>query len=650
MIKKRVYWNLACLAAITIFLGGIFVSNDMQAQEKVEKEYVQILPEVAEGALPQVTVKPLTFNVKRKTGEIPLEITPAGFWKSRKVLAEAGYDLFEFDIEAPSQSVVVGEPNMPIKVIEIDIPPNAELDKITLEPELLKVEENVTLIPNQEPLPVGIQEFILTEQKLVMDSELYKQEERYPGKFYEVITTDYYGDRKVVIIKTFPAQYIPGQKKVEFYRLKGSLKFKAEKIIKAKGTQDVLSDADKMLGTKVLNLPDAQTWERYKRIPPKEYFYKFEKMKFYKKIKTARIFPVPCMIITADLFYCPAKELAAHHTAKGIRTRVVRWRKIEQSIAGVDGPDKIRNFIKMAYYRLRTRHIILFGDVCNDPFKVISVPVRMAVDPAPYGSVDDGWIPCDYYYACLDGDWDGNNNGKYGEIADKPDLMPEICVGRIPTNNLDDAYKIVNCIKKYETSPPKKKGALLAANDLGWGCHEITFKENTYLPLVKGCPYKFVRRLYQKWNNLSLSTFASVINKGIDFIQYYGHGSPTSCQLMTAAQVKSTLKHTPSYPVMFALSCSTSRYDNQECFGEAWVECSVASSYIGSVRVAYGSLSTGEGLDIRFIKNFCKLLRTGCALDRAKYQLFKDYGWNTTTIKTILEFTLFGDPIMKHVN
>jgi hypothetical protein len=109
------------------------------------------------------------------------------------------------------------------------------------------------------------------------------------------------------------------------------------------------------------------------------------------------------------------------------------------------------------------------------------------------------------------------------------------------------------------------------------------------------------------------------------------------------------LKMTPSWPVVFALSCSTSRYDNKECFGEAWLEELKASAYVGSTRVAYGSLSTGEGLDIRFLNYFRVLRRAGASLDIAKYSLFKSYGWDRFTLKTILEFTLFGDAYMLHM-
>ena len=619
--------------------------------EGVEKEYVALVPDVEVGAIPKVIARPLKFDEEAGIGEIPLEIVPAGFWKSRTALREVDYDRFEFDLEAPSHLVEVGEPNVPIQVLEVDIPPNAELDEVALKPELLKTLENVNLVPVQESPPIVAPQLLFEKETVTVNVELYKQEAPYPGKFHEVTTVGYFGGRKTVILKAFPVQFSPAAKKASFYKLTGTLKFKAKSIPKRDEDREVLGPAEKALGLSPLTLEDARQWEEHKRTIGSELLEQFKAMGFHARIEKEALSTIPCVIVTADLFYCPARELAAHHTRKGVSTAVVRARAIEKAIGGKDAPDKIRNFIRILHRHYRTRWIILFGDVVSGgsaPY--VHVPTRMAVDPDPYGGVDDGWIPCDYYYACLDGTWDANSNGKYGELADKPDLLPEVYVGRIPTNDFDDAYHVVRAIARYENTPPKPKGSLLAANDLGWGCHEITFKEKTVLPLVRRCGWPAVTRQYQKWNNLSVSTFAKAVNGGVDFIEYYGHGSPDATQLMTMAQVHSLLKPTPSYPVVFALSCSTSRYDGQECFGEAWVEGVKASGYVGSTRVAYGLYPhTGEGLDIRFIKNYCALRQTGQALGLAKYQLFKAYGWQPRTVKTVLEFTLFGDPVMKHV-
>ncbi|MCK4764844.1 MAG: hypothetical protein KAW12_21780 [Candidatus Aminicenantes bacterium] len=645
-----------CLRFVTILLivGGLmlfqFQAEAQKAKLKVaKKKYVPIVSGAKEGALAKIKVSASSFKAAAKEGRIPLEVTPSGFWQSKKSLAQKNYDFFEFDVKAPVHLAKVGEPSVPVEVIEVDIPANAKLAKVILKKTLLKTIKNVSLTPAQKPLPVGADKFILAKPKVALSQKVYSQKTAYPGKFYEVVTTGFYGDRKVVILKLFPMQYYPAAKKAEFYKLTGAIKFKATKVTKARTKRELLTKTQKAAGLKVRNLADAGQWEGYKRTVTKKLTANAKKLHTQEMLKALPTV-IPCVVICADLFYYPGRDLAAHHTAKGYRSIAVRNSSIQRYISGRDSADKIRNYLRYLYRNYRTRWIILFGDVCTTRCcSLTSVPTRFVKDPAPYGSVDDGKIPCDFYFSCLDGTWDANNNRVYGEIVDRPDLLPEMYVGRLPVNNLDDAMRVVSAIRKYENSPPTKKGALLAANDLGWGGHEVTFKDRTYLPLIRQCRYPTVHRQYQRLGTLSLTSFANVVNRGIDFIQYYGHGSPSGTQLMSMSQVNTKINYTRSFPVQFALSCSTSRYDNRECYGEAWFEKRKVSAYIGSTRVAYGSLSTGEGLDIRFIKYFCPTRRTGISLDYAKYNLFSAYGWNAYTIKTIYEFTLFGDPLMLHV-
>lgn len=634
---------MAIAVVILLTCANIF------AQEQVEKEYVPILPDQKV----QVRIAPLVLDVTAQAGEMPLEISPIGFWKSQRTLAKEEYDFIELDIEAPSHTTEVGKPMIPTTVIEIDIPVTADVKGVVLRPQVLMTIEDVTIPPMQEPLPLVEDELIFEVEVLTKNEELYKSEKAFPGKYYEIIGTEYYGGRKLLLIKTFPVQYYPALKKLEFCKLTGKVELAVQQDPKTGAKRDVLGPLGKEAGLPLYNPGDAESWAEYEREIGKGLLEEFRALEQDTEPLAepgALALPrIPYVIICADLFYYPARDLAAYYSGKGVRTIAVRSKLIERYISGKDAPDKIRNYLRVLYKNYKTRWVTLFGDVGSDPMKVYTVPTRMAVDPAPYGSIDDGKIPCDYYYACLDGTWDSNRNRRYAELADKPDLLPELFVGRIPTQDLDEALWIVARIKSYQNNPPARRGALLAANDLGWGCHEIGFKENTIRPLLPRSSYPTVWRLYQKWNNLSLSTFANVFNNGVDLVEYYGHGSPTSTQLMSAAQVATALQWKPSWPVVFALSCSTSRYDNRECFGEAWVEKGKASAYIGSTRVAYGSLSTGEGLDIRFLNYFRILRRAGSSLDIAKYSLFKSYGWNKYTLKTILEFTLFGDAYMLHM-
>jgi hypothetical protein len=99
---------------------------------------------------------------------------------------------------------------------------------------------------------------------------------------------------------------------------------------------------------------------------------------------------------------------------------------------GRDLAERIREMIRY-YHRLGVKWVLLVGD-----FDVI--PVRYAKINAYYQYGNE--IPTDLYYADLDGDWDSNGNGVFGEVADNPDLIADVFVGRLPINDefVFDAY------------------------------------------------------------------------------------------------------------------------------------------------------------------------------------------------------------------
>ncbi|KYK33806.1 MAG: hypothetical protein AYK19_12995 [Theionarchaea archaeon DG-70-1] len=85
-----------------------------------------------------------------------------------------------------------------------------------------------------------------------------------------------------------------------------------------------------------------------------------------------------------------------------------------------------------------------------------SVPARYAKVHLTHDLYDEFAQPSDFYYACLDGTWNGNYNDIYGEInddqwpADPLDLRPEASVGRLPAETITDADTMVGKIKEYE--------------------------------------------------------------------------------------------------------------------------------------------------------------------------------------------------------
>jgi len=93
--------------------------------------------------------------------------------------------------------------------------------------------------------------------------------------------------------------------------------------------------------------------------------------------------------------------------------------------SGRDLAERLREMIKY-YHRLGVKWVLLVGD-----FDLI--PVRYAKLNAYYQYGNE--IPTDLYYSDLDGDWDSNGNGIFGEVADNPDLIADVFVGRLPTND-----------------------------------------------------------------------------------------------------------------------------------------------------------------------------------------------------------------------
>jgi len=113
--------------------------------------------------------------------------------------------------------------------------------------------------------------------------------------------------------------------------------------------------------------------------------------------------------------------------------------------AGADGPERIRMFLRDAYLHLGLTWALIGADPSL-------IPVRYARTWAyvPTGNGTD--IATDYYYACLEGNWDRDGDGVFGEskalgnAGDYSDLTPEIEVGRVSARS---AAEVNDFLEKY---------------------------------------------------------------------------------------------------------------------------------------------------------------------------------------------------------
>ncbi len=150
------------------------------------------------------------------------------------------------------------------------------------------------------------------------------------------------------------------------------------------------------------------------------------------------------LIITRAALSNAFSALAAHRAAR-FNTKVLTVETITNAYAGTDIQQRIRNCITDYYQNHGCQYVVLGGD---DTI-VIDRDCKVSVD-----SDVESKMPTDLYYSGLDGTWDANGNGVYGEVTDNVDMAWEVIVGRIPVRTAAQATDYINKLIAFENSPP----------------------------------------------------------------------------------------------------------------------------------------------------------------------------------------------------
>ncbi|MCK4543917.1 hypothetical protein KAU43_00110, partial [candidate division WOR-3 bacterium] len=159
------------------------------------------------------------------------------------------------------------------------------------------------------------------------------------------------------------------------------------------------------------------------------------------------------IIITPSSFVNAFQPLAWWKSKKGIYTSIVTTDSIYNNWSGYDNAEKVRNFIKEAKDS-GAIYILLGGqaDYENGEEYVARRDVYCMTTGLNYYN-DEDTIPCDMYYANLDGTWDSDGDHIYGEMSDGVDLYADIYVGRAPVKNTSQIADFISKIMAYENNP-----------------------------------------------------------------------------------------------------------------------------------------------------------------------------------------------------
>ncbi|NIN01406.1 MAG: hypothetical protein GTO24_25930, partial [candidate division Zixibacteria bacterium] len=187
------------------------------------------------------------------------------------------------------------------------------------------------------------------------------------------------------------------------------------------------------------------------------------------------------IITTSDLLEAiTSSDFLSWKTILGYNLRTVLL--TDPEITGQSGADlgeRIRNFLRSYYGPWGIEYVLFVGDYATIPMRYCypdsNTHLNGAGDPAAWPWAGD--VPTDYYYADLSGSdadsWDSDGDGYLGEYnQDNPDLLAEVYVGRIPTNNTDRITYTLNKLVAFEQDTGAWKQNALHAGAIAYFANE----------------------------------------------------------------------------------------------------------------------------------------------------------------------------------
>jgi hypothetical protein len=352
---------------------------------------------------------------------------------------------------------------------------------------------------------------------------------------------------------------------------------------------------------------------------------------------------------------------------------------------GVDLAEQIRSFLRSYYIPWGIEYILLVGDY-------VTIPMRYCY---PGGSE----VPTDCYYADLSdpdtASWDSDGDGFYGEYGqDTPDFLPEVYVGRIPTNNTTRIIYTLNKLVTFEQDTTTWKNQALHANAIS----RFANQDHDSVTFVEGhCLYSIEADLMNGWTishyseqeglstsdypwpALSESAFINDWRNGqYGIVNWYGHGSAIGVSRMiwswddgdgvpethdpneilwdTFISTQSNLDDDhPS--IVFAISCNVG-YPEPQPSGNLGIDLLTKPAFgssAGIVSATRSGCATADwfgrpaGIDAicyefnRYMITESK--RVGDALYDSKFYCNQNYGWDHYyEYRNMFGLNLYGDP------
>lgn len=374
------------------------------------------------------------------------------------------------------------------------------------------------------------------------------------------------------------------------------------------------------------------------------------------------------IIVTSNAWDGFLDTFVDYQTERGFTVGVFVKEWIVLNYTGVDLQEQVRNFIVDAYNTWTPEYLLIVGD--GEPSDGNGITARGFYNVA-YGTEDSN-IPSDLYYSALDGDWNDDGDGYYGEDGEE-DFYPELAVGRVACDAGGDVTNFTNKTMRYTDQPVVSEcdealmvGELLW-DDPTWGGtykDEIKDGSSNHGYTTAGFPGTMnVGTLYERdLGSWSIPTLINLMETGMNIVNHLGHCNNDYFMTMDSGDIPSFDNDGTAHSLNFVYSqgCYGGAFDNRnssftygsDCFAENFTcDDDGAVAVITNSRYGWGAHSSTDGSSQYFDREFFDAMFSEgiYPLGHVNNDSKTDVLWKITYGANkwcFYELTLFGDPSM----
>jgi hypothetical protein len=350
------------------------------------------------------------------------------------------------------------------------------------------------------------------------------------------------------------------------------------------------------------------------------------------------------IIISHPLFQEQAERLASYRSVhNGWRTKVVLIESIyDEFNFSLADPAAIRAFLKhtqQAWTKPSPAYVLLFGDASWDPKNHSNVTNPTEFVPTYGNPVSDSWFGC---------------------VGESNDILPDLHIGRIPVQSVEQAEASVDKIILYESTPSAawKKNFLFISGGFDF------LEQNQFGQQSANLRNQFVLTAPTYGTAITLNKttdgleegehrqdMLDAMNDGVCWVNFIGHAGSRTWDLMFHNVDIEALENSPRFPFITSMTCHTGRFaePNQIAFGEHFlmVKDKGAIGFMGTSGWGYSYEDYSFLRKIFPVALKDTLRHLSDIIDNAKVQLWAESATNPQIRDMMYQYNLLGDPAVK---